>query len=113
MTENEVSEILSQNQPSISKNQSRRNSQVHEIEIIKQDVYNFSKLFKQIEVKQAFINEYFIQVPTLIIQTIFLALKTHRDEIKSQGKESEKSVQERLDLIASEEGYELLIAKYA
>ena len=51
VTENEISEMLSQDKPSISKNQSRRNSQIHEIEIIKQDVYNFSRLFKSIEVK--------------------------------------------------------------
>lgn len=63
VTENEISEMLSQDKPSISKNQSRRNSQIHEIEIIKQDVYNFSRLFKSIEVKQAFTNEYFVQIP--------------------------------------------------
>ena len=59
-TENELSQMLSNQKPSISKNQSRRNSEIKGPEIIKQDVYNFSKLFKSIEVKQAFTNEYFV-----------------------------------------------------
>ena len=34
-------------------------------------VYNFSKLFEQIDIKHSFINEYFVQVPLVIMSAFF------------------------------------------
>ena len=41
-------------------------------------VYNFSKLLEQIDIKHAFINEYFVQVPMVIMAAFFkVALNQH------------------------------------
>ena len=59
---------------------SRQDAKEKEVTITKR-VFNFSQILKQIDIRHAFVNQYFNEVPLIMMTIVFLVLKQSREDL--------------------------------